>query len=71
MDPSQRMRRQKLRLKIPADLFTVVGGAIPSLLNRPKFFSLHNMVFVTPEQCRLWLIPTCMGNIGRDLARIA
>lgn len=42
-DPSQRIKRQKFRLKRPVDLLTVVDGAIPSLLNRPKFFSLHNM----------------------------
>ena len=40
-DPSQRMKRQKLKLRRPADLLTVVGGAIPSLLNRPNSFSLH------------------------------
>jgi hypothetical protein len=42
-DPSRRIKKQKFKLRRPADLLTVVGGAIPSLLNRPKFFLPHNL----------------------------
>jgi len=45
MDPSRHIKKQKFKLRRPAELLTVVGDVIPSLLNRPKSFLLYDLDF--------------------------
>jgi hypothetical protein len=48
-DLSRHTKKQKLKLRRRAELLTVVGDVIPSPLNRPKFFSLHDVDFFSPS----------------------
>jgi hypothetical protein len=59
-DPSQRTKKQKFKLRRPADLLTIAGGVSPSLPNKPSFFSLHNL-----DKCYLLAVSHLLEYFAR------